>query len=897
MLIEQASVKNQGDAPVRCKRQRPICSVLVRAILVFTACFFQSGRSVQSQVKEVRRILVFNELGLGSPGVAAVNRELVSALENSPYQIEFYGESLDTHLFPDEASQLQFRDWFLRKYRERKPDLIVALGPSSIKFMVESHEASFLNTPVVICGSPKSLAAASKLDSHFTGVWTNVHPEETLDLALRLQPATQHVVVVGGVAPYDRYLESIVKDKLHRYESKLNFTYLTDLGMPALLDRLKQLPGHTIVYYTSIMQDAAGNHFIDATQSVPQVASASNAPVYVVDDVDVGHGTVGGDVFSFATHGREVAGIIIKILNGEKPQDIQIEESANVYMFDWKAMQRFGLDESKLPPGSILLNRVPTFREQYGRYILAGVFLFLAQALIIIALLWQRTKRRRIEAELVSSNDKVRLAMESGKSVGWEWDVKAGRDFWFGDLQTMFGISADTFNGRIGDFYRYVHPEDKKRISDAVAAARRNRTVYAEEFRLVRQDGDIRWVVSRGKFQYATNGEATRMTGLAVDITERKQVEEALRISEEKFSKVFRESPLSISITGAEDHRYLEVNETFEQVTGWKRDEVVGRTPMEIGLWMDPNQREEFVRRIRTDGSIRNFEVDVRTRCGEHRVGLGSGELIEVTGQSCVLAVMTDITDTKRAEEAEQISERRFSQFFETLPEYCYITSPTGEILNANPAACTVLGYTREELVGKPLSAIYAPESFRKIIDLLERWNKTGTLHNEEMVILTRTGKRRIVLLNAGAVRDANGNILHSASIQVDITDRKQIQKRLSESQKRLEGIVVSAMDAIIAVDSEQKIVVFNTAAEKMFACPAKDAIGTTVDRFIPQRFRTAHAGHVSEFGETGVTHRAIGTLGAFWGSVQTAMSSLLKPRFLTLKAMERFCSRSSFGT
>ena len=85
------------------------------------------------------------------------------------------------------------------------------------------------------------------------------------------------------------------------------------------------------------------------------------------------------------------------------------------------------------------------------------------------------------------------------------------------------------------------------------------------------------------------------------------------------------------------------------------------------------------------------------------------------------------------------------------------MTSASGEIQNANPAACAILGYTREELVGKPLSSIYAPESFDKIIGLLEKWNKTGTLHNEEMVILTRAGKRRIVLLNAGAVRDTHG--------------------------------------------------------------------------------------------------------------------------------------------
>jgi ABC-type uncharacterized transport system substrate-binding protein len=346
--IEQRLRKNQGNDPVRCKHQR-LLRIRLRAILVFVACFFLYGPLAQSQVKQVRRILVFNELGMGSPGVAAINRELVSTLENSPYQIEFYSESLDTPLFPDEASQRQFRDWFLRKYRERKPDLIVALGPSSIKFMTESHETSFPNIPIVICGSPKTLAASAKLDAHFTGVWTVVHPERTLEMALRLQPDTQHVVVVGGVAPYDRYLESIVKESFRSFESKLDFTYLTELDMPSLLERLKNLPSHTIVYHTSIMEDAAGNRFIDATQSIPQIASASTAPVYVVDDVDVGRGAVGGDVFSFAANGREVAEIVVRILKGEKPENIQIAESANVYMFDWQAMKRFGLDEKKLP--------------------------------------------------------------------------------------------------------------------------------------------------------------------------------------------------------------------------------------------------------------------------------------------------------------------------------------------------------------------------------------------------------------------------------------------------------------------------------------------------------------------------------------------------------------------
>src|SRR5262245_62448586 len=114
---------SQQWAKSRGKRARRFA----KAILLLSTCRFLPVPPVEAQVKEVRRVLIVNELGLGSPGVAAINQELVSSLEKSPYQIEFYSESLDTPLFPEETSQRQFREWFLQKYRERKPDVIVAL--------------------------------------------------------------------------------------------------------------------------------------------------------------------------------------------------------------------------------------------------------------------------------------------------------------------------------------------------------------------------------------------------------------------------------------------------------------------------------------------------------------------------------------------------------------------------------------------------------------------------------------------------------------------------------------------------------------------------------------------------------------------------------------------------
>ena len=136
------------------------------------------------------------------------------------------------------------------------------------------------------------------------------------------------------------------------------------------------------------------------------------------------------------------------------------------------------------------------------------------------------------------------------------------------------------------------------------------------------------------------------------DVTERKQMEEALKKSEEKFSKAFRESPLVVAITRMQDHRYLDVSESFEQWIGWRREEVIGRTPFDIGIWVDPAERSEFVKRLQADGVVRNLEFRYRRKDGVEMVGLGSGELIEIGNEQCVISVITDITDRKQAEEA-----------------------------------------------------------------------------------------------------------------------------------------------------------------------------------------------------------------------------------------------------
>ena len=153
------------------------------------------------------------------------------------------------------------------------------------------------------------------------------------------------------------------------------------------------------------------------------------------------------------------------------------------------------------------------------------------------------------------------------------------------------------------------------------------------------------------------------MLGMAVDITERKLAEEALKKSEEKFSMAFRESPMALAVTSVKDNRYLDINDTYEQMTGWRRDEIIGRTPFDLKLWVDPTQRAGMAKEIQAKGTVRNLEFRFRRKDGEQRDGLASAELIEIEGEPCLMAVVADITERKQIQEQLQISRGKASRY------------------------------------------------------------------------------------------------------------------------------------------------------------------------------------------------------------------------------------------
>jgi signal transduction histidine kinase len=219
----------------------------------------------------------------------------------------------------------------------------------------------------------------------------------TVEIALRLHPRTEHAVVVAGTSEFDTRLLDEAKIDFEFYESRLDFKYLTTLPLQDLLTELSDLPPRTLVFYTTLLRDGAGETLVPR-EVVERVSAAANAPTYGFFDQYVGRGIVGGDVNSISAHGVEAAKLALQVLAGTEMSRPQVSEvPTNKILFDWRQLQRWGISESRLPRGSEIRFRESSAWEQYKTPILAISAAILLQAMLIAWLIHERQYRRRAE--------------------------------------------------------------------------------------------------------------------------------------------------------------------------------------------------------------------------------------------------------------------------------------------------------------------------------------------------------------------------------------------------------------------------------------------------------------------------------------------------------------------
>ncbi|WP_378955792.1 ABC transporter substrate binding protein [Pelosinus sp. sgz500959] len=280
--------------------------------------------------------------------------------QNIDLQIEY----MDTHRISDNDYIDQLSKTYKYKFQEKRFDVIIASDDPAFAFLLKYHDQLFPNTPIVFCGVNYFDDSMLTGQTLFTGVVEGQDIKSTLDIALKLHPATKNVYVINDNTMTGKSIEKTLQETIPQFKDQVNFISLEEYDMNEIKENVAHLPPDSLVLFLIFFQDRSGNKF-SYSESISQISASSTVPIYGVWDFSLGSGLVGGMLTSGYYQGELAANLAQRILHGEKPSNIPIvKNSPNHYMFDRSQMKRFNIKPSDLPQESIIINDTYSGKKQ-----------------------------------------------------------------------------------------------------------------------------------------------------------------------------------------------------------------------------------------------------------------------------------------------------------------------------------------------------------------------------------------------------------------------------------------------------------------------------------------------------------------------------------------------------
>jgi len=452
------------------------------------------------------------------------------------------------------------------------------------------------------------------------------------------------------------------------------------------------------------------------------------------------------------------------------------------------------------------------YRSEFRRFIEIGAVSFLLFLLIIFFLIYLRkVSLFRKTEELLQAETKLRLSEETLRSLSsrheailaavpeiimevdnnkvYTWANSVGIKFFGEDVigkETAFYFEGEQ------DTYDTVMPlfngaED---------------IIYVES-RQRRRDGEKRLLACWCRALKDENGNVKGVLSSAYDITDRKQAEAALRVSEERYRKAFMTSPDSIVITRLSDGMFVSINKGFTEISGYTEEEIVGKTSLEINIWKNPEDRRKIVEGLKAKGEVRNYEACFLTKDGEI-YGLMSASIIELNGEPHIINITRDITERKQAEKAIMASEEKYRNLFDNAVEGVFQTTPEGWLISVNMAFSRMFGYESPEEAIKTVTDIgrqmYAsPDERKRAVIIL---SETGYLKDFQCRMCRKDGSIFWASINARFTKSPDGIPFFEGFI-LDITDRRKAEEIINKLNAELEQRVIERTAQLEAVNRD----------------------------------------------------------------------------------------------
>lgn len=371
-------------------------------------------------------------------------------------------------------------------------------------------------------------------------------------------------------------------------------------------------------------------------------------------------------------------------------------------------------------------------------------------------------------------------------------------------IQELTGYSPEEWYKEQDIWSNLLHPDDVERIRAADQYSHDHGTRFLEEYRLRKRDGSIIWVKEDTNLIRDNHGDPLYWQGILLDITREKQTLEIIQKSEERFRRIFHASPIATCVIRHDDGKFIDANQSYQNLIGLSLGELMEQHPLEVGLWKNENERTTLIERLKKDGVIRGIEHQYRNVPAGPRDTLAYYEFIELGSQLCILAMFYDVTEEKKAQKALQ-TERDFAlQVLNNMGQGLTVTTRDGRFEYVNPAYAGMVGYRPDEILGNT-PAFFTSETVQQ--ENSERINpaRQGSISTFESMLVHKDS-HEVPALITEVPRQGDGGVNGTIAVITDLTDQKKTEEALARQVKEL-TILHAVAIAEAESESEDEII------------------------------------------------------------------------------------------
>ena len=318
----------------------------------------------------------------------------------SQWPLDIIENSLVSSRFSDENPEAPFVAYLSALFAKRPLDVIVSIGAPAADFVQRHRQQLFPTTPMVFTAVDQRRVQYTNLTRNDVAVTVNINYLSAFENILQVLPDTKNVIVVVGTSPIEKFWKEAIGKQLEPLKSRITLSWTDELPFEELLKQASALPSHTAIFWELMIVDAAGVVH-EGDHPLEQLHAVANAPIFSYDKSFFGSAIVGGPLLLVADTSRLTANVAIRVLSGQQAGDIKVSPvEFSAPRFDWRQLQRWGISEKTLPPGSKILFRDPTVWEQYRWQIALICAVVLLQGALIFGLLFEHRRRQFAEVQV-----------------------------------------------------------------------------------------------------------------------------------------------------------------------------------------------------------------------------------------------------------------------------------------------------------------------------------------------------------------------------------------------------------------------------------------------------------------------------------------------------------------